>query len=246
MKSDSFQFRLLLILALIVILIWGAIHGIRVAPEPIGSRAELFILGATQTIYLTFVAGILGFGMGIFWALGKLSTLNPLRWFCNFWIWIIRGTPLLIQVLFVYFALPVLCPWLKLNEFDAGCLALALNVGAYNAEVIRAGIQAVPKGQSDGAKSLGLSGVQTFTYIILPQAFKITLPPLVNNIVALLKDSSLVSAIGLAELSLVGTRVSSETFQPVPALLTVASIYLVLTTVFTLLSSALEMKLIRR
>jgi polar amino acid transport system permease protein len=106
--------------------------------------------------------------------------------------------------------------------------------------VIRAGILAVPKGQTEAAKSLGLSHFKTLRFVVLPQAFRIVLPPLVNNIVALLKDSSLVSAIGLVELSLSGSRISSETFQPVPVLTTVAFIYLILTTVLTLFASQLE------
>jgi polar amino acid transport system permease protein len=155
---------------------------------------------------------------------------------------VIRGTPLLVQVLFVFLALPLIVPF-QLSDFASAAMALAVNVGAYNAEAIRAGLQAVPKGQSEAARSLGLSPVQTFRFIVFPQAFKISLPPLVNNIVALLKDSSLAYVIGVVELSNVGNRVQAATFQPVPVFITTAMIYLVLTTVLTQISGAIEARL---
>jgi polar amino acid transport system permease protein len=113
-------------------------------------------------------------------------------------------------------------------------------VGAYNAEVIRVGIQAVPPGQSEADRSLGLSNIKTLRWVVLPQAIRIVVPPLVNNIVALLKDSSLASAIGLLELTLAGNRISSETFLPVPVLSTVALLYLIYTSAITVVTSLLE------
>jgi polar amino acid transport system permease protein len=153
---------------------------------------------------------------------------------------VIRGTPLLVQVLSVYFVLPVLVPSLRMSDFTSACVALALNVGAYNAEAIRAGLLAVPKGQLEAARSLGLSRWHTFIDITFPQAFKISLPPLVNNIVALLKDSSLAYTIGVVELTNVGNRIQAATFQPVPIFITTATIYLLLTTVMTQFSDAVE------
>lgn len=119
-------------------------------------------------------------------------------------------------------------------------IALALNVGSYNAEAIRAGILAVHKGQTEAARSLGLSHYKTMRWVILPQAIRIVIPPLVNNLVALLKDSSLASSIGLLELTLTGNRITSETFRPVPVLLTVAFVYLILTTTLTGVTALLE------
>jgi polar amino acid transport system permease protein len=210
------------------------------APEPIGSHAELFIEGARTTLQLTVLSGVVGVFLGIAGGLARLSSNRLVSGFASGCIWILRGTPLLVQILFVYFALPTLIPALKWTDFTAAAVALALNVGAYNAEVIRAGIQAVPNGQREAARSLGLSSFQTMTFIILPQAFRIVIPPLINNIVALLKDSSLASSIGLLELTLVGNRLTSETFLPVPVLLTIAAVYLVLTTAITGLSHLLE------
>jgi polar amino acid transport system permease protein len=210
------------------------------APEPIGNNAEYFAEGARVTVELTIVAGLAGVVLGVLAALGKLSSLPPLRWLAGAYIWVIRGTPLLVQVLFVFFALPVMVPALQMGDFTSACVALGLNVGAYNAEAIRSGLLAVPKGQLEAARSLGLSRWHTFADITFPQAFKISLPPLVNNIVALLKDSSLAYAIGVVELTNVGNRIQAATFQPVPILATTATIYLLLTTLMTQFSDAVE------
>ena len=119
-------------------------------------------------------------------------------------------------------------------------VALGLNVGAYNAEAIRAGLLAVPRGQTEAARALGLGRRHVFFDVVFPQAFKIALPPLVSNFVALLKDSSLAYAIGVVELTNVGNRIQSATFQPVATLSTVALTYLLLTTLVTQISNAVE------
>ncbi len=213
------------------------------APEPIGSRAELFVEGAHMTLRLSLWAGFIGLFVGVLVGLAKISRSRWIRLPANFFIWLLRGTPLLVQILFAYYALPGLIPSLQLSEFAAAVIALSLNVGAYNAEVIRAGIQAVHKGQREASLSLGLSSFQSMRFVVLPQALRIVVPPLVNNLVALLKDSSLASAIGLLELTLAGNRVSSETFLPVPVLTTVALVYLSLTTAVTTFTHFLEKRL---
>ena len=134
--------------------LWGLAWPLSWAPEPIGSNAQLFAEGARITVALTAVAGTVGVLLGLVAALGKLSRLTPLRWLASGYIGVIRGTPLLVQILFVFFALPELVPWLRLDEFSAACVALALNVGAYNAEAIRAGLLAVPHGQIESATAL--------------------------------------------------------------------------------------------
>ncbi|HZW20643.1 amino acid ABC transporter permease [Noviherbaspirillum sp.] len=212
-------------------------------PEPIGSNAEQFAEGAKTTVMLTVVSGIIGIALGVLAALGKLSRFLPLRLLADFYIWVIRGTPLLVQVLFVFLALPALVPGLQLSDFNSAVVALAFNVGAYNAEAIRAGILAVHKGQTEAARSLGLTPFMTFRDVVFPQAFRIALPPLVNNIVSLLKDSSLAYVIGVVELSNIGNRIQSATFQPIPVFITTATIYLILTTVLTQISGAIERQL---
>lgn len=229
--------------------LWVAASLIALAPAPIGPNAKFFAEGMVVTMQLTVVASIAGVVLGLLAALGKTSRMLPLRWVCSFYIWVIRGTPLLVQIFFVYFALPVLVEaigweWLtnasRMSEFTAAALALSLNVGAYNAEAFRAGLLSVPRGQFEAAQSLGLGRWHTLRDITFPQAFKVALPPLVNNVVALLKDSSLAYSIGVVELTNVGARVQSSTFQPVPILITTAILYLVMTTLLTQITNGIE------
>ncbi len=228
--------------ALLVLILWLVAKPLSWLPEPVGPAAQQFAEGTRVTVGLTLISGLLGVVLGVLAALAKLAPVPPVRWAADFYVWAIRGTPLLVQVLFVFLALPMVIP-LQLSDFNSAAVALAFNVGAYNAEAIRAGILAVPKGQTEAARSLGLSPLQTFRDIIFPQAFKVALPPLVNNIVALLKDSSLAYVIGVVELSNVGNRIQAATFQPVPIFMATASIYLVLTTVLTQISGAIEQRL---
>ena len=204
-------------------------------PEPIGSNAQAFSEGARTTLWLTLISGAVGLVLGTVAALARTA-----RWVASLYIWAIRGTPLLVQIVFVYFALPVLVPGLNLPDFAAAVVALGLNVGAYNAEALRAGLLAVPRGQTEAARALGLGRMHVFLDVVFPQAFKISLPPLVSNFVALLKDSSLAYAIGVVELTNVGNRIQSATFQPVATLVTVAITYLILTTLVTQVTHAIE------
>lgn len=229
--------------ALLVLILWLVATPLSWMPEPIGPAAQQFAGGTRVTVGLTLVAGLVGVALGVLAALAKLAPVPPLRWAADFYVWVVRGTPLLVQVLFVFLALPLVVPGLQLSDFNSAVVALAVNVGAYNAEAIRAGILAVPKGQTEAARSLGLSPIQTFRDVVFPQAFKVALPPLVNNVVALLKDSSLAYVIGVVELSNVGNRIQAATFQPVPVFMATASIYLVLTTVLTQISGAIEQRL---
>lgn len=226
--------------AAMVALLWLLHIPLSYAPEPIGGHARFFAEGARVTVELTLIAGVGGVLLGILAALAKTSPFAALRWLAAGYIWVIRGTPLLVQVLFVFFALPVLVPALQMSDFASAAVALAINVGAYNAEAIRAGLQAVPRGQLEAARSLGMNRWFMYIDVVFPQAFKVALPPLVNNMVALLKDSSLAYAIGVVELTNVGNRLQASTFQPLSTLLTTATIYLLLTTVMTRFSNALE------
>jgi polar amino acid transport system permease protein len=225
---------------LLVLVLWLMAVPLAHAPEPIGNNASAFAEGTRVTVELTLVSGLAGILLGVVGALGKISRIAAARLVADVCIWIVRGTPLLVQVLFVYFALPALAPWLQMSDFTSACVALSLNVGAYNAEAIRAGLLAVPKGQIEAARALGLGRWHTFVDVTFPQAFKISLPPLVNNVVALLKDSSLAYAIGVVELTNVGNRIQAATFQPAATLTTTALIYLTLTTVMTQFSHAVE------
>jgi len=217
-------------------------------------------MGAEVTIKLTVISSITGLILGLIAGISRLSKNPIFRWPAQFYVWVIRGTPLLVQILFAYNALPFLLePVWKyleplgvppvqdvLTPYWAAFIALSVNVGAYNAEVIRAGIQAIAKGQWEAAMSLGMRPFQVMRYIIVPQAIKIVVPPLVNNVIALLKDSSLASVITLLELVHQGQRMISITFRPVEVYIAVAGIYLLLTTVLTFFTDWLERVMARR
>ncbi len=238
MKKLPLTLKLLglcLSLALVLwMLIQLATHFMPNLGHPIGERSDVLLEGVKTTIWLTLWGSLIGIISG---ALLAAAAKGPfyLRYPSSVVVGLLRGTPLLVQILFCYFALPVLFPELGLDEFKSACLALGLNMGAYNSEVFRAGLDTIAKGQWEASWSLGLGNIQTLYLVILPQTFKVVLPPLLNNLIALLKDSSLASAIGLLELSMAGQRISSETFEPVSTLTTVASMYLVLTLCLTIL-----------
>jgi polar amino acid transport system permease protein len=212
-------------------------------PNPIGAAAKQFSDGARTTVALTLISALLGGVLGIALGLGKLSSIRALRWPSEFIVWLIRGTPLLTQILFFYLALPAMAPQLQLDEFWTAVIALSINVAAYNAEVFRAGVLAVPRGQKMAAQAMGFTAPQGFIYIVLPQAMRVSLPALANNIVALLKDSSLAYAIGVVEINMIAQRVQAESFQPIPVFVATGLIYLILTTALTQFSGAVEQRM---
>jgi polar amino acid transport system permease protein len=209
-------------------------------PNPIGAAAKQFSDGARTTVALTLISAFFGGILGIALGLGKMSSARAFRWPSEFIVWLIRGTPLLTQILFFYLAMPAIAPQLQLSEFWTAVIALSINVAAYNAEVFRAGVLAVPRGQKMAAQAMGFRSSQSFVYIVLPQAMRVSLPALANNIVALLKDSSLAYAIGVVEVNMIAQRVQAESFQPVPVFMATGLIYLILTTALTQFSCAVE------
>ena len=228
----------------LLLFLWGLAIPLSAAPAPIGAAAEQFAEGARITVWLTLIAGIAGVALGVTAGIGKLSNFLPLRWLCSFYVWLIRGTPLLLQIMFVWLVIPSIMPeGIELSDFACAAIALSLNVGAYNTECVRAGILAVPHGQVEAAKALGLTPLQTFIDVVLPQSFRVALPALANNLASLVKDSSLAYAISVVELTMAGYRVQAESYQPIPVFLTTAVIYLILTTAFTTLTAALEARL---
>lgn len=228
----------------LLLFLWGMAVPLASAPAPIGPAAKQFAEGTQVTVMLTLISGSFGVVLGVLAGLGKLSPILPLRWLCDFYVWLIRGTPLLLQILFVWLAVPQILPEsVQISDFACAAIALALNIGAYNAECVRAGILAVPHGQVEAARALGLSPLRTFLDIVLPQSMRVALPALANNLASLVKDSSLAYAISVVELTMVGYRVQAESYQPIPVFLTIASIYLILTTAFTTLTTSLESRL---
>lgn len=212
--------------------------------------------GTLLSIELTILSYTFSIVLGLFVAILKLSGYRTLQYSAQIYIDFFRGVPVLVQILFAYFATPQLFSWLnagialpvqdlvghwfplfpsRLTPFWAAVLALSLGYAAYIAEVFRAGIQAIPTGQSEAAASIGLSQAQILRYIILPQAIKIMIPPLANSNISLLKDSSLASVISAAELVLRTERIIEYNYQPLVMWTVTAIIYLVLSVIASFL-----------
>nr|WP_285856340.1 amino acid ABC transporter permease [Paenibacillus illinoisensis] len=179
---------------------------------------------------LSFFGVLLGTILGVLVALLRISRMWPIKFLASAYIELIRGTPMLVQILIIHYGLTVI--GINLPAFMSGVVALTINSSAYMAEVFRAGIQAIDKGQTEAARSLGLTHDMTLRYIILPQAFRNMLPAIGNEFIIIIKDSSLVSMIGIAEIIYTARAVQGVTFQPLAPLLVAAALYFVIT--FTL------------
>ncbi|EED6225626.1 amino acid ABC transporter permease, partial [Salmonella enterica subsp. enterica serovar Haifa] len=198
--------------------------------------------GLWLTILATIVAVVAAFILGVIFGFGRISKFAPFRWIATAYVYVFRGTPILIQAFFVFFAIPQLIPDLKFDPFVAGAITLSLNTGAYMTEIIRGGIQAVDPGQAEASRSLGLSHWKTMRKVVLPQAFRIMIPSFVNQGIITLKDTSLISVIGLAELTFVSRQIIASTYLSAQVLTIVAIIYFVVITLLTLLANRLERK----
>ncbi|QTA38271.1 amino acid ABC transporter permease [Thermosipho ferrireducens] len=199
------------------------------------------LLGAWDTLRLTFFSVLIGLIIGTFVGMGRLSKLKIINIPCTAYVEFLRGTPLLVQISIVYFGLPQL--GIQLDAYPAAITALGLNSGAYIAEIVRAGIQSISRGQYEAARSLGLTHWQTMRYIILPQAFKNILPALGNEFITLTKDSSLASVIGVTELMRRGQFVITRTFQTFSIYFGVALIYFILTFIISRITRYVEKRM---
>ncbi|HHY12403.1 MAG TPA: amino acid ABC transporter permease [Firmicutes bacterium] len=198
---------------------------------------------AGVTVKLTALSISLGIAIGTAIALMRISRSKPLSILATLYVTILRGTPLMIQILIVYFALPQL--GLRLDKFSSAVVALGINAGAYIAEIIRAAIESIDPGQMEAARSLGMSYGLAMRRIIIPQTYRRLLPPLGNEFIAMLKDTSLIAFIGGEELTRAGQHIISDTFRTWPVYLTVATIYLCMTALFSLLVQLGERKLLQ-
>ncbi len=184
----------------------------------------LFLDGLKSTFFISFVSILLALGAGIAACACRISGIRALKYPAIAYIEIIRSTPLLVQVYFLYFGLPTL--GVKIPEIQTGILALMLNSGAYIAEIVRAGINSVDRGQIEAGISSGLNYLQRMRFIILPQALGVTVPPLLGQAIVLVKDSALLSLISVMELTRCGQVLTSERFMPSEAFFTVAFFYM--------------------
>lgn len=198
--------------------------------------------GAKTTILLTICAVCMGLFLSIFLALGKMSKKKLISKLCSAYIFFFRGTPLLMQLYFIYFGLPQINMALTINSrFLAAFIAFSLNSAAYCSEIIRAAIQSIDKGQFEASKALGLSNAQTMRLVIFPQSIRRLIPPVANEFIMVLKDASLVSIIALADLTKVTRAISSSTGTAlvyIPAMV----IYLIMTALFEFIFHKLEAK----
>ncbi|MGB9682077.1 MAG: amino acid ABC transporter permease [bacterium] len=197
--------------------------------------------GAVMTIEITAISVGMGVLIGIFGGIARVSKNLLLLIPSTIYVEVIRGTPLLAQLFIVYFGLPSL--GINLPPFTAAVIAMGVNSGAYVTEIFRGGIQSIERGQMEAARSLGLSYFQTMRYVILPQALKRVLPPLGNEFIAMLKDSSLASTIAIAELMRVGREITSRTFRSFEVLGVVALLYLAITLPLSLLVRYMERRM---
>ena len=188
----------------------------------------LLLVGAGVTIKITALSVALGVVIGLFVGIARISRIKILRVLAAIYVDFFRGTPLLVQIFLVYFALPVITGQ-RVDPFVAAIGSCGINSGAYVAEIFRAGIQSIDKGQMEAGRSLGMTWVQTMRYIIVPQAFKRVIPPLGNEFIALLKDSSHVSVIGFEELTRRGQLIIAKTYGSLEIWISVAVIYLAMT-----------------
>ena len=214
-------------------------------------RYSNFVLeGVRNTLIIAFFTVLLGTILGTVMAMARMSRIKPLKWIATAYIEFFRGTPLMVQLMFIFYGLPMIgvsFPEVSFipdfDRFAAGIVAMSLNSCAYVAEIIRSGIQAVDKGQMEAARSLGFHHKQAMTLVILPQAVRNILPALGNEFVTIIKESSIVSVIGIADLMYRAKGVIAKTYNSLECLAVAAIIYFILTFVGGRLISLMERKM---
>jgi polar amino acid transport system permease protein len=210
------------------------------SPDPFARIALFLPDGIVKTFQVTVFAILLALVIGLFAGLGRISRVKIVNRIATVYVEVIRGIPLLVQIFYIYYALGRL---VKIPDIASAVIAMAVCYGAYLGEIIRAGIQAVPKGQMEAALALGFSRGRAMRHIILPQTIKIVLPPIGNEFIALLKDSSLVSILAVSDLLRRGREFASRTFLYFETLTVVALVYLILTLFFSWIVGLMEERL---
>lgn len=189
-----------------------------------------FFNGAVMTLLITVSSLVFGLMAGFLLALVNQVNFPPLKWLAVLYLWLFRGTPVLFQIIFIYNVLPTF--GIRLSAFASGVIALSLNEGAYMAEIIRSGLQAIKSGQRTAGMALGMTKLTVMRYVVMPQAARIMLPPIGNQTIGMLKTSALVSVIAVEDLLLVANQSASATFKYFEALSAAGIYYLALTTIF--------------
>ncbi|HEY7526010.1 MAG TPA: amino acid ABC transporter permease [Candidatus Limnocylindria bacterium] len=216
----------------------------------------LILSGLALTVSISVISQLIGVALGIFGAVGRLSRLRPIRWLATFYVWFFRGTPLLVQIMLIFFGLGVtriygwpdfaIGPIPVSGAVQAGIVALGLNEGAYMTEIVRAGILAIDPGQMEAAKALGMTYGKAMRRIVLPQAARVIVPPLGNEFNNMLKTTSLLVVISVPELFVIFSRKNasgSTVFHPLELFLAAAVWYLLLTTAWSIVQYFIERRL---
>lgn len=207
----------------------------------IDSFWPLLSAGLIFTVPLTLITFVLGILLGFLVALARLYGPTPLVVLVRFYVWLIRGTPLLVQLFLIFYGLP--SAGIVLDAFTAAVIGFTLNIGAYSSEIIRATLAAIPKGQWEAAYSIGMNWPQVMWRVILPQAARIAVPPLFNTFISLVKDTSLAAAVTVPELFQAAQRLASVTYEPLILYIETAIIYLLFSSVLSTLQDRLERRL---
>lgn len=207
----------------------------------IDSFWPLLSAGLIFTVPLTLITFVLGIVLGLSVALARLYGPAPLVMLVRFYVWLIRGTPLLVQLFLIFYGLP--SAGIVLDAFTAAVIGFTLNIGAYSSEIIRATLAAIPKGQWEAAYSIGMNWPQVMWRVILPQAARIAVPPLSNTFISLVKDTSLAAAVTVPELFQAAQRLASVTYEPLILYVETALIYLLFSSVLSTLQDRLEQRL---
>jgi polar amino acid transport system permease protein len=223
---------------------FGAIAAIVIlavaSPKPYIDILKFVPDGLIATFSVTIISILFALALGLLAGLGRIAKTKPINLIATVYVEVIRGIPLLVQLFYIYYALG---PLLHLKGPASAILAMSICYGAYMGEIFRAGIQSIPKGQMEAALALGMSRTQALWRVILPQTIKVILPPIGNEFIALLKDSSLVSILAISDLLRRGREYASTTFNYLPAYTIVALIYLIMTLFFSRLVGLMESKL---
>jgi len=194
--------------------------------------------GALYTVQVSILAIAVGLVLGWLFGVAAVSGVTVLRIITFGYVQFIRGTPLLVQIFLIYFGLPAL--GINVPAYWSGVIALGLNSGGFQAEIVRAGIESIDRGQSEAARSIGMSRLQTLIFILVPQTVRRVIPPLTNELITLVKSSSLLSAIAALELTHAGQLIIARTFAPFEIYAAVALIYLLIVSVLSRASALLE------
>jgi len=208
----------------------------------VSSFTKILVPGIKVTIPLTILSFAVSLVLGLILALVQVANIRGLKQIAYIYTWIFRGTPLIVQLFIIFFGLPSL--GIMIDAFPAAVLAFGLNLAAYNAEVFRSAIMAIPQGQSDAAYMIGLNYIQTMVRVILPQSFPIAFPSLFNNLISLLKDTSLAASITVVELFTAAQQIAARTYEPFALYCEAALIYLIFSTGLTWLQGYLEKKMV--